>query len=275
MEEETLEAKYQLEDIEVQSVGLVPKGANMQEFFLLKNRKGAGMSKPTIDIEEVTTEETPDEVRGVLQQVADGIAGLFKTVEQSEPAEKAEPEGDDPEPQPDPEPEPAAADNGNLEKLLKAQTDRFEALLKQQKAEFDKEVSGLKTDLEKANERAEKAEQFADGQTEKAERQAMLQKALDYRAIPVKPNELGDLLYTLSKKLEGEEYEQVEAILKAADKQAWTAGLFKEAGTSRTPEEVDAEAKIEKMMADEGIEYKDALLKLSPAEQVELMGEEV
>jgi len=279
-DDEWQKADYELTDMQVQTVGLVPAGANLMNdgFILLKNQEVTGMTKD-IQIEEVVPEDAPDEVKGVIQMIKDGVAKvLSQSVIEPEPEDTPP---DDPEPvekegEPEPPvtpaaPDPPATDDTHLEKLLKAQTDRFEALLKQQKIEFDGQVTKLETELAKANERAEKAEQYADTQTEQAERQAHVQKALAYKALPVGEANLGDLLYRLNKGLDEETFKEVEALLQAADKQAWTAGIFKEMGTARSPEQVTLESKVEKMVKDEGISYADALLKLSPEEQMQLM----
>lgn len=273
-QESEFETTHILSDIEVMTVGLVPKGANNLDFFLLKQQKGANGMPQDINIEEVVPEGAPDEVRGVVEQVKTGIANLFKA---ATPPEPEQPQDDqpldktEPEAEPDPEPVQAEVSDSNLEKLLKAQTDRFEALLKQQKAEMDAQVIRLETDLAKANERAQKAEQYADGQTERAERREMVQKALTYKAVPLDKNKLGDLLYRLNKGLDTDTYQEVETLLAAMDKQAWTAGLFKEMGSARTPEQLDLEDKVERIRKEQKISYEDALLSLSPEEQIRLM----
>ena len=64
-----------------------------------------------------------------------------------------------------------------------------------------------------------------------------------------------------------------QAVLKAMDKQAWTAGLFKEFGTSRSAEEITLEAKVEKIQKEQDISYEEALLSLPEHEQLQLLGE--
>ena len=146
-------------------------------------------------IEEVVPEDAPEEVKGILKQVGDGIAKLFQKAQDAEPEVT---EGDDQEPAPvetppDPAPTqaPPAAASPDLEKILKAQTDRFEAMLKAQKAEFSEQLTKMDVELKKANERAEKAEKYATEQTVQAEKQAAIQKALSYKAMPVEPGKLG------------------------------------------------------------------------------------
>ena len=108
-EEEQAEARYLLDEMEVSSVGLVPKGANlMPGFILLKNDKEASMTEK-VDIEEVVPEDAPEEVKGILKQVGDGIASLFQKAQDAEPEVT---DGDD-QPEPGPEetpPEPAPAE---------------------------------------------------------------------------------------------------------------------------------------------------------------------
>jgi ABC-type transporter MlaC component len=78
-------------------------------------------------------------------------------------------------------------------------------------------------------------------------------------------------MYNVAKSVPAEEYEKVEALLKAADAQLGAAGIFGEMGTSRTPEQVELEDKVEKAATEKS--YKEALLELDGTDQQRLLKE--
>ncbi len=140
-------------------------------------------------------------------------------------------------------------------------------------------VSVIKADIEKAYQeeitalkgQVESLSKEATDQRDQREEREFLEKAMKFRCFPVAYTELGGMLRQLNKAMDKESYEKWEAVLKAADAQLFTAGLFNEMGTAQTAEEVLLEERIEKIAKDKGIPLKDAVLSLTPDEQRRLV----
>lgn len=242
------EPKNELSEIVVEKVGLVPQGANRQKFFLLKERK----DDPNM-ADEITIKELPETGPGYWQKMAE----MFKQF-------IVQPET---KPTPPPDEKPAV----DVEKLLKGQIEDLTALFKAENEKLEKRVVEAEAKVKVAEERALKAEQYASGQTEQAEKQAALQKAMSFKAIPAAPVELADLLLKAEKGM-GEDYQKLETLLKTLDKQAWTAGLFSEFGSTRTPDQAKFEDRLAKAAKEKG-GYAQALLDLPLEEQAALLKE--
>lgn len=128
------------------------------------------------------------------------------------------------------------------------------------------EIKQLQTRLEKAEAEAQRV------QEDTAEKE-MIQKARDFSALPIRYDELGRRLYKLSKALVAEDFEWLTSLLNAVDKQLGAAGILNELGTSKTPDELALEDRVEKVAKEKGIPYDQALLEMPEAEQKQLLAQ--
>jgi hypothetical protein len=264
--EEAKKAKYHLTDIQTQTVGLVPRGINKQKFLILKQKedKEESMSEQDVTIEEAEVTETP----ATEETSPDGRAGppadsfwdkarQYLEAKLTKGDEETDTEPEEPTPEPVTETQPSV--DKTAETILKAQLD---AIQEQHKTNLDAIQKAVEEKYEAKMEALQKqvdsAQAYADEQTEKAERREYLEKAMGMRTLPLATSDLGNLMYNVAKSVPAEEYEKVEALLKAADAQLGAAGIFGEMGTSRTPEQVELEDKVEKAATEKS--YKEALL---------------
>lgn len=267
---------YRISDLDIDSVGLVPKGAvsigdehDGKNFFLFKALGKEEDDMP--DNEEVRIEEVPEQdteptdegenIEGPnwLEKAKAYADGLFaKRQEEDEPEE-------------DEEEVPAVETPANdaIGAVVKVQLDRLQEQYDRQVEQMEKVMAEkYEAQLTDLQGRVEKAEQDAQTQLEKRQQREWLEKATNFRVFPVSRAELGEKLFALAKALPDDINWWVEA-LKAADQQMFAAGLFNEMGTSRIPEEVALEEKVEKAQ-EEGDPAK-ALLDLSREEQEQLL----
>lgn len=294
MDTEENETKYILEDIQPDTVGLVPFGANGETFFLLKSQEE---KMEDYTIEEVPAADSPSDTPTFWQKVkayvngeiakatmtkeqkiaeaaktlgisAKRLAAMMGEDEEMEMEGKAEKEADVSKSQPQPDYGALEAiQKAHLEAIEKAHQAQIEALQKSMEEKYESQITGL-------NSRVEKAEQEREAAKEEAEVRAFIEKAgLTFRALPLSANKVGAMLHKLSKGVDEATYAEVESLLKSVDAQVFTAGLFGEIGTSRTPEEEALEDKVAKAAA-EGKDPGAALLSLSVEEQRKLLAEE-
>jgi len=245
--------KHQLTNLKILTVGLVKRGANMKEFFLLKSEDADSQQ-----LEEFAREVNMPANEGdtaVLDQVGeifkDDPTPLGKFKEWLAALGKGADEGDGTDPDPktetDPEPEPQVV----AVEVLQSQIEAFQ---KSQEA---------------LQERLEKAEKEAATEREARERQEYIEKAKSFASLPAKPQELGEYLMFVAKSDE-KRYEWVEAFLKAVDAQLAEAGIYQEFGTSKEGEEETLLEKAKKLAAEgENVSIKDALLQLKGSEAEE------
>lgn len=260
MEPEENETKYILEDIQPETIGLVPFGANGETFFLLKSKEERMDNEYTI--EEVPVTDSPSDTPTFWQKVKSYVDGrIAKVGEETGNRDKTEKGADVSKSQPQP-------DYSALEAIQKAHLKAIEETHKAQIETLEKSMTEkYESKLASLMERVEKAEQEKD-------QAKFIEKAHQtYRALPLGAREVGGLLYKLNKGLDEATYGEVESLLKALDQQAFTAGLFGEIGTSRSPEEEALEDKVAKAAA-EGKNPAEALLNLSPEDQRKLLAEE-
>ncbi len=273
------EVEFELSDIYVDTVGLVSAGAIGEDFFLTKKK---GVSKMTDELNaEVVDPETPsfwDRLRKLLREerpqevvvtepaetlVAE-INTEVKTVEDKvEKVEKVV------EPVAPAMPEKTIAPEKSVAPVAIPVVDFSEAITKVEKVLTDKygaEITALRERLEKSETEAVKIKEEA------AERD-MIQKARNFPALPIRYDELGKKLYGFSKVLKAEDFEWLMATFAAVDKQLGTAGILNELGTSKSPEELAIEDKVEKVAKDEKKSYTDAMLSLPKAEQEQLLAQ--
>ena len=262
--------EFELSDIYVDTVGLVNSGAIGEDFFLTKKQevdKMAGDVEVVVVDPETETfwdkmsklfrEERP--VQAVVETevpVAETVAEL-KTVEVVAKDEKVV--------------EEEKMDNvETVEKVVTPQAVDFSAAVdkveKALSAKYDTEITLLRERLEKSETEANKIKEEA------AERD-MIQKARDFGALPVRYDELGKRLYGFSKVMKAEDFEWLMATFAAVDKQLGAAGILNELGTSRSPEELAIEDRVEKVAKESGKTYTEALLELSGAEQEQFLAQ--
>lgn len=294
--ENTTQELYTLEDIAVDTVGIVGKGANDLFFYLLKSEDG--MTEP------IVIEESPDSpdaspslwskiTQTIKAEIAKAIGKPFVDDEADEeemaeeeleddeedtakgrvssgggkPKKQDGPKGKDKMSKEDTQEVIATVQKAHIEAVLKSMQEQhaqqLEAVTKAIEEKYEAKITGLAEKVEKAETDRAQAED------DRVKRE-FIEKAMSFRTLSVGHTELGELLHKASKALDAEAYGKIEAILKAADNQLGAAGIFGEFGTARTPEEVTLEDKVQKAATD-GKSYADALLSLSESEQLELL----
>ncbi len=265
------EIEFELSDIHVDTVGLVSAGAIGEDFFLTK-KKGVDKMPDELDVEVVDTEapsfwdkmkkllgERPAQEIVVTEPVTETKTEV-KSVSEIKKDEKVV------------EPEKAVAPVTPVAPaapVVAPQVDFNEAVSEVEKALTDKygaEIAALR-------ERLEKSETEANRIKEEAAERDMIQKARNFPALPVRYDELGKKLHGFSKVMKAEDFEWLMATFAAVDKQLGAAGILNELGTSRSPEELAIEDKVEKTAKDEKKSYSDAMLSLSKAEQEQLLAQ--
>lgn len=282
---------YELSDVDVLSVGLVTRGANREEFFLVKSEDGTPEEdipapKPNLwerikafvkgAVEaEVEAQFPEDEMPGESEEepgvVVPGPTSEETPATKTEAGDKESAGASAPEETPMAEEtqvketekgaQPPATVKWELPPELMAQIAKIGAL----EAKAAK-VDGLEAKLVQV-------EKERDAEKELREKQEYVEKAAGYIALPTKASELADHLYKLAKAAP-EEAKWFEALLNAADNALVTAGIFKEYGTSTSPETMTALEKAENMVTKgEAKDIAEAMLKLTPAEQATILNE--
>lgn len=114
-----------------------------------------------------------------------------------------------------------------------------------------------------------------DNDLEKAARRKTeaIQKAQTLLRLPVAVTDLADLLVKAEDSLDKEDFAKLDALLGAADRQLYQAGIFGEMGTVRSPEQVTIEEAVAKAAQAEGSNPEDALLNLPQDKQALLQKE--
>jgi len=302
------EQVYELSDVDVLSVGLVMNGANREEFFLVKSADGtetpvADTPAPKPNLwerikafvkgaveEEVEAQfpedETPTTELGESETPVESPAKGTETSETTPTETASTPNteylkteaGDDKTAGANAPEETPMAENTIVQEAEKgAQSPAtVQMTLPPEVVAKLEELGALKAQVAEISDlkaRVEKAEARAAAETEKAERQSYLEKATKYMALPVAATELADHLYKLAK-ASPDEAKWVESLLNAADNALVTAGIFKEFGTSTTPETATGLEKAQAMVTKgEAKDIAEALLKLTPAEQATLLNQ--
>ena len=298
VEEETTEEEevFELFDIEVDTVGLVERGAVDEEFFVLKGETNM------VDKEEPTQEKTE---KSWLEQLGEkqAVRLIMKAVkslvvEEQEQVEKQTPPKDkevesmtvekediqvNAQPQVDIEAELSKA----LEKAQEKMTTEMEAKEAELTKVFEEKQTALTEAVEKANANAALFAANAAQEREQRQRREFIEKAKDYDSLPIGADELGNYLYEVSKWDEGANVELAKskdhkpednqgnleflnALLKAANEQIKESKFYAEAGSSHIPEP-EKGGIVEKAQAlmkeNEGMTLDEAMLQL-PAEFV-------
>ena len=255
MTEPTMSEHFELSDVEVDTLGLVSRGANREDFFLLKSadkdekelvgdnlwRRFIGIIRkavdsedaalanpeaapePTIEEEKVATAETT-----AVDNTIDPVKGSDTTesatdsdhTESIEASDVTGPTAVEPENKKEQHP----MEDTNLSESTLPATPQGEYVSKADHDALVQELEVVKSALAKAQEDKERA--------------VFLAKAQDYVNLPVSPSELADHMYWLSK-TDATRYEWFTAVIKALDNSMRDTGLFLEKGNS-APIENDA-----------------------------------
>jgi len=276
---------FELTDVEVDTLGLVKRGANRESFFLLK-----ADSADTADV-------SPAIAASLWQRITQVIAKAFhneatiaaaattdKTASTEAPevaeveveadaVESEEVEDETPAQTPAQTPVAAAeletpvAETPVAETVETAKTETtiesapsptdvcVEIAHNAQKefamsdVDVEKAAAMRLTELEKANQdlllRVEKAEQEAAHEREQRERATFLAKAQSYAGLPCSPGELADHLYWLAKTDAAREAWLAE-VLQTVSNLLSDAALFAELGTSAVPDDAGELSKAAK-----------------------------
>lgn len=240
---------FKLEDVDVETVGLVPVGANQTVFHLLKSIDGKEeiMPEDIKDVEKVLSEEE-------LAAVADGIV---KDESFLAKIGKIVGIGKEDEPEEDPVEEPTD------------DTDDAEDVRKEYAAKMVK----LQKQTDELTAQLEKAQAEADLQREENALRAEIEKAQSFTAVPAKPNEIAKLAYYLRDSNE-ELATWFDGFVETVNKQIEESKLFTEFGSSIVEDEPEGlVAKATKMVDEDGVTWKEALLKMSPKEQAKYLAD--
>lgn len=242
---------FELSELDILSVGLVEAGAIGADFFAIKSEKGDSTMADKDKKQEETQETLIEKLKGMFATKEDMTniqAELEKAAETPDEKTSTETPLETP-----------TEDSAILKRLDEMEKARESEIALLQKANED-----MKTELEKAKE-------IASNEKEAREKREYLEKAYTLKAFPVSYAELGDFLHKVSKSMP-DEYNWLFELLKTADTQLGAAGIFNEMGTTKTPEELEIEQKVEKAVS-EGKSPKEAVLSLSKAEQQQMLDE--
>jgi len=262
-----------LSDVDVLSVGLVRKGANKKQYFLLKEDI---MPKDKDDnIEEVNIEEVVpglmDKIKAVVGKVVKSTVDEALADNEDADDNDAGNEGADDNDAGNEDAGDADKDTGAtvIEELKKAHGGQLEAIGKQHEAQVATLQSKVDEIEKSLGDRIEKAEKEAEKKADELEKRAYLEKAAEFRALPAKVEELGEKLHAINKSVGKDEMDWLVSLLKAVDNQLGAAGIFSEIGTSKTPEEAKLYEKVEKAQSDGN--PAEALLAMPAAEQAQIL----
>jgi hypothetical protein len=254
----------EITDAEIDTLGLVSKGANGEEVLLLKAAEDAELEEISKCFEEQIT-------KNVWQRLVD----LFKSTKK-EP-EVVEPEVVNPVVEPIAEviksepivelvAEPVVAESTITKEVSRVtepaiHTNLGDAPMPEQNVEFEKataEIADLKKSQTDLLARLEKAETEATQAREERERLTYFSKAQGFVAVPVPTAEIADHMYWLAK-TDAKRAQWFEDLLKATDNLIADSEVFVEKGTSRVAPDA-----IEKAMA--SADPKAELLKIGRAD---------
>lgn len=130
---------------------------------------------------------------------------------------------------------------------------------------IQKRMEELEKRAQEWEERAKKAEEIAKAEREQRLLREYVAKAAEFRALGINPEEFGAVLKSLAEKAP-EEYQKVEAMLKAADETVSKSALFGEIGRTGSGAAPTAFGKVEQMAAEiaksEGITKEKAITKI-------------
>lgn len=214
----------ELSNIKVDTVGLVKRGANQEEFFLLKEDAEPGYWEKLQTVVKgllvplIPTKEVPQEVKEVPEKT--------DVVETKKEEVKSEIKVETPAaPIVEVKPEPERVET------TKQETSPDVAALIERVNTMQKALDEMQVQLTDAKGKVQKAEDTVLERT-------YLEKAEQFSAIPVKKDELAKHLAVLAR-VDKATADYFEAVLGTMSNIAKDAGLYSEIGTTRTPEEVE------------------------------------
>lgn len=237
---------FGLTDVEVATLGLVTRGANKEEFFMLKSE---GKDAESADDENEMQKSNQSEMEEkVTKSVWNKLIGLFKqSIEKTKDIKiedidtekldeniNAEKACEDENKSVDESAETGEGEDENesMDTNMESETLKGENKMPDNeelisKADFEKaqnEIAFLKAEVEKSREREA--------------RQVWLNKAVEIGYAPVASTELADHLYNISK-LDAKEVDWVVDLLKSYDNLLKDSGMFSDFGTARVVDESD------------------------------------
>ncbi len=240
---------FELTNMKVFSVGLVPEGANNLQFFLTK-RKEAVM--PDVTIEKGTDD------RSLIEMLKSWLPNAVKEAI----AEAAPP--------------PADVDvlpgvtMEEVEKRFEALQAQSEAALEAVKGSYEAEIAKLQTQVEATQTQLSEAQTDAELAKATAEKAGWIEKAGNMTfSLPITKEQLGEKLLTLAHAVP-DDIDWLVDLLKTVDHQLTEAGLFNEFGTSASDEQSPYEKAVKRAKED-GVTLEQALLDLSPEDQLTIM----
>jgi len=272
--------EFELSDVEVDTIGLVSAGAIGEDFFLVK-KDGDNMVK---DVRNNTSNEVSTDVLEDIEVIDSDAKGFWDKMrsllkgnvdksesESSAKEDKNENEANDIQAVEKLEGKPKEVNSKMPDTgITKTEQPKNEDIVLQVKKALQEQYD---TQLKDMKERLEKAEAEATRSKEDAAEKDMVQKARNFPALPIRYDELGHRLYQFSKSVSTEQFDWLLHLLTAVDKQLGASGILSEFGTSRAPEELALEDKVDSIAKDRKIDYANALLELSESEQKQLLAQ--
>ena len=253
MPEDTI---YELKDVQVDTLGLVERGANQEEFFLLKT-EDVTIEADTVDTNKVQEQNQSEMEEKVTKSVWQKLIELFKksvadpsiiTIETSnEELNKEEailindPVVAEKQLQEESNKEEIMPDNIETEKIEEVITETIEETEKGEPEMPTTEEMISKADFEKAQVRISELENTLEAVRVEKEQMTWLNKAAEFGYAPVSTKELGDHFYTLAK-YDMKEVDWLVDLLKSYDAMLADSGMYQEKGTSLVQEDALANA---------------------------------
>jgi hypothetical protein len=229
----------ELFDVDVQTVGLVKRGANKKRWFLMKSQEGnmadeKDVLKALNEIEQVEDGAWEDKHVRTLASILKGAVSWIAGKEQEA----------------DQETEPEPPDESDLE----ARMDELEKAHKTQLEQAAVELQKAQEEVAEARREAKEALEKADAMAE-AKRKAELEPIAKAAGMEV------DLLYFLEK-ASPDAFEAMVKAFKAKDAQLEELGFWEEKGSSQTGKQKTDERILERATAlqKDGLSHGDAIL---------------
>lgn len=274
---------YLLEDLEVWSVGLVPQGANQEEFFLLKHIEGSGDMTDELILEELEDEGAQDAQEPEAQETGllRALARLLRKAEQT-PVQAAAKEILQAIRGIQIPPELTwivrALEAAAAGKPMKGPTPYYgypqpvQAGLELPSPGPDPEVASKLAALEKANEdlRAQLEQAIAQANAEREARrlQELEAELRSLDRLPGSPGEIAATLHWMEKQGGQEHLERMKRLLEGVQAALQEADWMREIGTAQASQ-LEPLEKASKLAAERGIPLDEAVLSIPASEQRE------
>jgi len=261
MSEQDTETIFELQDVQVETLGLVNRGANQEDFFLLKSEDREGDETSQNKVQESHESKMEEKItKSVWQKLID----LFKTSVAELPEEETVEEDTVVEEK------QGVITEQTTEEVIEEKSEELIIDSVTEKNVTEKNMGESKMAEEQTAEVITKAmyddlaTKYADIakelEAEKIEKAKIswVNKAAGFGYVPVASKELGEHLYNISK-YDAKEADWLVDLLKSYDAMLQDSGFFMEKGTSTVESDV-----IEKAMKADNV--KDALLALPRSE---------